>query len=287
MFINPEKVPVTVYRSDDADAPRLDHSANSIATIFKACLVTGYGSKKGAGWTIPYEDTVKGIRVLRPKISLEHDFYLRLSNDNGKQMTAQVYLDMTEINIGDLKLQCDTPFKYNFGVANTRWVLIACDRAFVFFSELPNNNGIKTENSGVYFYCGDTSKNTSGDRAIYLKHTGGTWSENDDDRSHLFDNQQYSSTIGKLYETKVKRGIATDPVSLFTGSKIVSAKNLLCPSIITSTDEIYFIPLFSASRNTQDNYTVVSDFDRDFIVHSTTSYQSANNVYVPIDYWEF
>lgn len=56
-------MPVTIYRSTDAGAPTYPASslngagASAVMDIFKACLVDGFGSKPGAGWTIDYEDT--------------------------------------------------------------------------------------------------------------------------------------------------------------------------------------------------------------------------------------
>lgn len=57
-FINPINEPVTHYKSSDTGAPQLNYAARAagdIKAILKACLVTGYGSKSGAGWTISDE----------------------------------------------------------------------------------------------------------------------------------------------------------------------------------------------------------------------------------------
>ena len=54
MYANNLEMPVTLYRSTDDDAPALTKS--NLSLILKACLVTGYGSKPGAGWTMPHED---------------------------------------------------------------------------------------------------------------------------------------------------------------------------------------------------------------------------------------
>ena len=55
----------TVYRWDDPGAPDLSalHPSNNerdlmyFHTVLKACLVTGYGAKAAAGWTMPHEET--------------------------------------------------------------------------------------------------------------------------------------------------------------------------------------------------------------------------------------
>ena len=61
MYANDLEMPVTLYRSTDDDAPALTKS--NLSLILKACLVTGYGSKPGAGWTMPYEDAAASKRV--------------------------------------------------------------------------------------------------------------------------------------------------------------------------------------------------------------------------------
>ena len=47
----------TVYASTDASAPVLNGTAGSMAALLDACLVNGYGSKPGAGWSIAYSGT--------------------------------------------------------------------------------------------------------------------------------------------------------------------------------------------------------------------------------------
>lgn len=56
-FLNPTPVAVTLYSSADPEAPQLSSNnwTGAIKTILKACLVTGYGSKQGAGWAISDE----------------------------------------------------------------------------------------------------------------------------------------------------------------------------------------------------------------------------------------
>lgn len=285
-FINPEKIPVKVYRSTDQDAPRLDRTPNCVATIFKACLVTGYGDKQGAGWTMPFEDTNNGIKVLRPEVSAEQDFYLRLSNDTGQEITAQVYLNMSDENTGDLKLQCATPFKYAIGnKTGEKWVLIACNRAFWFIYETADRI-LKTQ-SATYFYCGDTAKNSIGDRAIYLKHTGGTWGAHDTDRYSIFSNGDsggYSN--GKLFNTRMNTVTAVNPQSIFTGRGEQSTQTLLAPCLLMLQQEVWGFPAFAPSTLKQHNFDEISSFERQFINFSTAT-QHSHNFYVPIDYWEF
>lgn len=164
-LLTPERVPVKVYKWDDVGAPVLDKSSGCMMDIFKSCLVTGYGTKEGAGWAMPFEDT--GIKVLRPEVGSHTDFYLRLSSDSGTEIAAQVYLNMADANTGDLKLQCRTNFKYAKGQTTNKWILVASGRAFWFFAE---SGGPQR---GVYYFTGDIVSYDSPNRAVYLHHSGG------------------------------------------------------------------------------------------------------------------
>ena len=59
-MFNTERVPVKVYRWDDAGAPKVLPAEGDIKTILKACLVTGYGEnenrKEPLGWEILFEN---------------------------------------------------------------------------------------------------------------------------------------------------------------------------------------------------------------------------------------
>lgn len=75
---NPVKYPVKYYSWQDDQAPQLSDADGVIKTILKACLVTGYGSKAGAGWTALFEDAYRIVlrRPLRtgnpPDIKIEN-----------------------------------------------------------------------------------------------------------------------------------------------------------------------------------------------------------------------
>lgn len=57
-FLNPVNEPVKRFSSTDADAPQINYNARvagDVKTVLKACLVTGYGDKASAGWSIVNE----------------------------------------------------------------------------------------------------------------------------------------------------------------------------------------------------------------------------------------
>lgn len=57
-FLNPVNEPVLRFKSTDAGAPQINYNARvagDVKTVLKACLVTGYGDKASAGWSIVNE----------------------------------------------------------------------------------------------------------------------------------------------------------------------------------------------------------------------------------------
>ncbi len=281
-FINPEKVPVTVYKWDDEDAPRLDRSPNCVATIFKACLVTGYGNKQGAGWTMPYEDNEAGVKVLRPAMSPEQDFYLRLSNDTGQEMTAQVYLNMTDVNTGELKLQCTTPFKYGYGKNSGKWILIASGRSFWFLFE-QIYQGEKMNKSGGYFFCGDTAKNPIGNKAIVLKHSGGRWS--DGAGYDVLSTNNDGSTFTYMLDEKQQISSSVVLESFFSSKTNKTDVVLFAPIYAYSNKQFYPLPaIYSNSAGAIKNNF---EMHNDKMVFALSSYQEETNFYFDIEYWTY
>ena len=282
-FVNPEKLPVSVYRWDDENAPKLDKSAGCVSTILKACLVTGYGTKQGAGWTMPYEDLQAGVKVLRPPVSAEQDFYLRLSADNGSELTAQVYTAMSNINTGDLKLQCNTAFKYATAEITGKWLLLATTRGICFFNALNVQGGSDNTRTGAYFLCGDTAKNSIGDKGIYLKHSGGEWGGWMED---IFSGNPKQSVNGKLFDSKKNSVADCDPVAIFDGKSNKSTNLILSQLCLIALNEVWLLPAFSPSVVDKNNYETINTGDAIFLNHAT-SQDYTSNFYVRTDFWEY
>ncbi len=281
-----KKLAVKIYQWSDDNAPILDGNKDCVSTIFKACLVTGYGSKQGAEWTLPFEDIDNGIKVFNPPKSAETDFYLKVSEDDGRQLVPQVFLNMTDIDNGDLKLQCATEFKYGCGDFNGKWLLIATERGFWFFTGNKGANGLQSERIGNYFYCGDTIANTIGQRGLYLKHTGGYWDVDDDDRFSVFSDDEGGTCNGKLYNPQTNSVDDVNPQSLFYGDKNLSTETVASPLYLSAFGELWGLPAVAPSTNNQDNFAQISDGYRTFINHAHALITSHTNLYIAIDYWE-
>lgn len=282
MFLQPERVPVKVYLSTDKDAPRLDRTAGSLLTILKACLVTGYGDKEGAGWTMPFEDTTRGLKVFRPEISPHTDFFMKVSNDTGREATVQVYQNMTSVDNGELKLQCGTPFKYGIQQSSSKkWLLIASGRSFWFFHETG-----ATDRNGTFLFCGDTAKNTTGQRRVAIYHTGGR------DATHVTRHDFFENADGWVSVSCVAMSYDSDSIdnmiinSLFDGSSQISTNAVAGPVVIRSKTDFYALHCYSSSNNNAVNYQEIKSHGRTFINHSPST-QKSQNLFIPTDYWEY
>ena len=284
----------TLYLSSNKNAPTSSQVANSLGTILKACLVTGYGDKPPAGWILLFEDTAKNTKVFRSPASTERSFDVRVV-DNGKSATVQVCFDMASIDdVSNLKLQCATPFKYNVAVPTGRWALIATNRGFWFFNELQHGNAVPINQSGTYIFCGDTCGDSAGRKAIYIKHSGGAWADTDDDRDGIFMTPNGNSeTSGVIYDFIKNNTVNVNPsVVLFNGSQNITTNVTVTQMVLLANSNIWRLPAYVPSRNDKKNYDLMSIDGLALINHATSTRfatalndSSPTNLYIPTNWW--
>ncbi|WP_201539083.1 hypothetical protein [Psychrobacter sp. 1044] len=297
-LLSPETVPVKMYKWDDVGAPELKKTAaNGAAEIFKACLVVGYGAKPSAGWTMPFE--ASGVKVFRPQIGAETDFYLRMASDNGRQVDARIYQNMTNANTGNLKLNCAQRFKYTQGFSSGKWLLVASPRSVWFFCEqgfFLDTSDLLSK-SGAFFFAGDTMRNSIGVRAVFLQHTGGSY--NDGDYRDIFGYNRYgevdkipeSYIAGKLLDST---GVVynAELESFFDGHTARTQDRILSPLLTFAGNNAYQIPGLTVVSNgaTRDNFTTqnidMGDYVSDIMTFSTNP-SLATNFCVATDKWSY
>lgn len=295
-LLTPEHVPVKMYKWDDVGAPELKKTAaNGAAEIFKACLVVGYGAKSSAGWTMPFE--ASGVKVFRPQIGAETDFYLRMSADNGRQLDAAIYQNMTNANTGTLKLKCTQPFKYARGTTSVKWLLVASPRGVWFFCEQAftlNDIGL----SGAYFFAGDTMRSDTGLRSLFMQHTGGSYSDGDysnifgiKDRVTTIDKAVINYTYGVLLDSSGDV-YTCDTESMFNGTLIRTTARSLAPLITIANNALYRIPGLTvpsdgATYRNFDTQTIAMDGYVSNIVTFNTGPSIVANFCVSTDIWSY
>lgn len=178
---------VTIYDSTDVGAPTLTSAPGSLIAVLDACLVNGYGSQVGAGWSKPFIGT--NLAVFRQGTG--NRMYLRI--DDTLQMYARVvgYETMTGINTSTGKFPLEGQFpgglymqKSNIVDGNSRgWKIIATSKAFYLWINA-SNTLLPYGYSQLYFF-GDIASYKSNDafNTLVIANT---------------DNNYYSQTIGTL-----------------------------------------------------------------------------------------
>lgn len=125
----------TIYRYSDSAAPARPTTAQGVIDILKACLVTGYGAKAAAGWSIKFEDAT--YIVFR---NAKNDFALRITKATGAINIADDYTNITTPTGTEWQTGAGTSFTMNalpYAAANSgyefNWCLIATDKVFYYF----------------------------------------------------------------------------------------------------------------------------------------------------------
>ena len=233
---------------------------------------------------MPFEDSQKGIKVFRPPISAEQDFYLRVSQDNGKTMLAQVYTSMSDINTGELKLQLDNVFNYAKTNNTGKWVMIVSPRGFWFLTEQYYYSG--DGSYGAYFFVGDTAPDTKGQKGVWLAHTSGT-------DSGVFTGVQDANaaslhtSASKIYLPMLNMVKIASAESWFTGRKKTDIPILANVALFTN-GSCYVLPsIFSTSAGpTNKNGSLLGMDGRSMMAYNTASNELQNH-YFATDYWEY
>ena len=286
-LLTPVKTPVKIYRWDDVGAPVLDKTSGCMLAIFKACLVTGYGAKESAGWTMPFEDIAAGIKVFRPEINANADFYLQLSSDTGKGVTPKVYSSMTSASAGEFKLKCTYSYRYA-DINNTgKWLIIASSRTLWCFTD-QYYAGSPTK-TGSFFYCGDIRNLADTGDVIYLRHTGSEY-ENGNFQG-LLGKDLDNGMNGVMYNPITNTVTAANPTSsLFDGETLYSDQPILSPIFITADSNVYrLLGVFtSATGVSNNNFNIIDgalEYTQKLIVFGTSGAKSTN-FFFATEFWD-
>lgn len=135
-FLNPVNEPVLRFSSTDADAPQIDYNARvagDVKTILKACLVTGYGDKASAGWSIVNEvDHV--AEFVSPSVAMS-DYRLGIDDRSASSTTWYYQYQDMRVNPEGNALSKSGTFMDKTSAAN-RWELLVTERGFYFIERV-------------------------------------------------------------------------------------------------------------------------------------------------------
>ena len=260
MYVNNIEMPVTLYLSSDDQAPVLTNA--NLSVILKACLVTGYGAKHGAGWTMPYEDAASNTRVFAPKHAGELDSYLRVKDTGGGKAEVRAYREMSSIDSGEKILDLGLPYKYAVSNPTGRWAVIASERSAIIWVESGYDSAGR---NGQMLFYGDTASAHDGSRCLLLAHSGGTYG--DGSTSSLFyyadGNGQAGGAISnasiKARGYRDETGTTVqDFISLF-GVPYEVTPQYLSPILTRRDNRLYPVPGVFTNTAPADNLTEISD----------------------------
>lgn len=288
-LLTPERVPVKVYRWDDTGAPALDKSVGCIGTILKACLVTGYGTKVSAGWTLTHEDTASKTKVLGFDDMTGLPVSLRLSNENANTMGVQLIKNVIAANDATVLIECDTKFKF-FGSKSTgEWTVIANEKGFWFFAQILHTHK-PANKTGVFLFAGIVPGTISS--AFIIKHTGGTFGDTDADRKGITyaggSSNYQGCTPAVAYRLDNAKITKADFDTMWNGIQNTTPIPLAAPLYFYAADDVYQMPIYSPSRVDFLNFAPVGVNIKAMSFGTSTGWDdNPDNAYVLTDSWGF
>lgn len=291
----PVQYPVKYYSHLDADAPQLADADGVIKTILKACLVTGYGAKEGAGWTGLFEGDYR--IVLRcpyradnaPDIKIENGVingaasHRVVSQDNPSGLD-----DATELAAANLLARDSSN--------GQEWHLIASDFGFLFLYQMGEygRDNLPGRNNG--FYLGSASRINEGDLDyfVYFKQdnigidgkTGapnkGIWTSGmiGNDSQYLYDTDFYD----------MRRAILHKGQHFISSSKSEKFYNndYFAQSVIVG--DAFVLPFWAAIPSQYSDMKTRTDYiqGRPVLRYANKTGRAYRDrvLYIPLDYWE-
>lgn len=167
--------PVTVYRWDDVGAPQVvDGRPSEYLNVLKKCLIEGYGTKVGLGWSLLDEETAAPYCAFINDNSIGSGgaAMFSASNDNvGQKVTvrgAQDYID--RVNYSRSTPYHAFDYASAGGGMNKYWILIGTGKAFYFFcySDYSMETNKTTTRHVISFFIGDMNSLIPNDPATFI-----------------------------------------------------------------------------------------------------------------------
>lgn len=284
----PVQYPVKYYSHLDAGAPQLADADGIIKTILKACLVTGYDVKEGAGWTALFEDDFRIVlrRPLRtgnpPDIKIENGVINGTASHRIVSQDDPTGLDdTTELAAVNL-IARDSNYRI-------QWHLLATDFAFIFCYQMDGTGRNQAKNNMLY--CGSVMKIADADTDYFItnyeKYTTGSGTS-----STSFPYGYYENNVKNMRD-----GVVIDNSNTTQGIKKISLgvgeldlnNDYLAQIMIINTK--YVLPFLASLGNHSGNIinSVVSIDSRPMLRFMPTHYRTPASdavLYIPLDYWE-
>ena len=146
----PVRYPVKYYSHLDTGAPQLANIDGNIKTIIKACLVTGYGTKEGAGWTALFDDAFR--IVLRRPLRTGNPVDIKIENGViGGSTKHRIIGQDNPTGLDDTVELAAVNLVASDSQAINKWHLVVTDFGFLFaYAMAENGNSTNKQLSMLY-----------------------------------------------------------------------------------------------------------------------------------------
>jgi len=253
-------LPVTVYRWDDAGAPQLTNGKPSeIIAILKKCLVEGYGTKAGVGWSVAFENAATFKIAFRNSTTEASGGFVQFwsvagTDTNSGEMRFRGAKNMTAL---DTFIDAQYQMQFKISTAVDYWMLIATSAGFWFLSTNTLTSPNSISNEKAFFFVGDYDAITANDPGRFVTFMNGNGSDMTSSTwTNSFDaSVSAGTTLCKIYDT--------DGIANFIQYKMDSRYVMGSPNVtngVPSIDRVFFNPLIMSTANpdTTDRLGVVN-----------------------------
>lgn len=223
-FLNPVNEPVLRFSSTDAGAPQINYAARTagdVKTVLKACLVTGYGAKAGAGWTAVNE-TATVIEFVSPSAAMS-DY--RLGIDDTSASSTTWYYQYQDARVNPLNNSITKNFTSCDKVsASNGWQVIVSNQAFVLIEHVYSTGANAVVSRVTYFGALKSFLDSAVGENIGFWNIG--WNASSQDPARFF-----TTPTNTYFKISDKTSITLSSVNI---SKLGDANNT--PNLSISTD---------------------------------------------------
>ncbi|MEH6395617.1 hypothetical protein [Pseudoalteromonas sp.] len=172
-------LPVTMYRWDDDGAPQVvDGKPSEYMNVLKKCLVEGYGTKTGLGWSVEDEIASPPLLTLRNDNNVGSGGYAVFSanNDNAREnIRVEGCQDYVNRDNRGRRSSYFEFYSYSTGInLNSKWFLIGTGKAFYLFltCEGAYNVNYTGTRPAASFFMGDFNSLYPNDPATFISLSG-------------------------------------------------------------------------------------------------------------------
>ena len=280
---NPVKYPVKYYSWQDTQAPQLSNADGAIKTILKACLVTGYGSKAGAGWRASFEDAYR-IVLRRPlRTGNPPDIKIENGTITGSTKRHRIVAQDNPTGLDDTNELSSVFTMMRDTKASKEWYCIVTDFAFMLCYQMSETNADISRNNA--FFVGSSKKLKDADLDVFLlyKNPKETGQGNGDYGYALLDNEVIYIDARKKTEYLTKNYLTLTAAEKEIDNDFFAQKVLI--------DKVAELPFFTSVCDQYSDLatSIVSINGRRMLRYVNVqhkSYKFKRPLYIPLDYWE-